>query len=143
MNPIIMLIECIFLIIISVVDIKTFNKEEGGIPSFLTTAFIFIVLILTGINGLLYGLLAGAFAWFLVDVGLFKGIPDIKVLIAVGCSFTSLFPFLIFLAVMLFAGTIMQTAILKFTKISKEKGEMPYIPIMALSYLFTLGVFVL
>lgn len=140
MNPNIILIEAVFLLICSVIDIKTFNKEKGGIPSFLTTAFIFVVLFWSGLVGAWYGLLAGVFALFLVDIGLFKGIPDIKILIAIGMSFVDVIPFLIFLAIMLVFGAITQFSAIKFAKVSKDKGEIPYIPIMTLAYFVSIGI---
>ena len=140
MNLLNFLVMVVFLVILSIVDLKTFNKEKGGIPAFLTTAFMILMLVLSGTGGLYYGVLAGLLSLFFVDIGLFKGIPDIKIFIGIGLTFHSLFPFLIFAITMLICGMIMQTSILTFTKVDKEKGEMPYIPVMFLSYLIAVGV---
>jgi len=140
MNILNFLVMIVFLVILSIVDLKTFNKEKGGIPSFFTTAFMILMLVLSGIGGLYYGVLAGLLALFFVDIGLFKGIPDIKIFVGIGLTFHQLFPFLIFAMVMLICGMVMQKMILKFTKVEKENGEMPYIPVMFLAYLISIGV---
>lgn len=130
----------VFLIIISIIDLKTFNKLKGGIPSFLTTAFIIAIFIMTLPQAVVLALLGGLFAIFFVDVGLYKGLPDIKVLIAVSMALFSVNNFLLYLGIMLLMGAVTQFAILRFTKIEKEKGEMPYIPIMALAYFVMVGI---
>jgi len=135
-----LLVLVVFLVILSIVDLKTFNKEKGGIPSFFSTAFMILMLVLSGTSGLYFGVLAGLFSLFFVDIGLFKGIPDIKIFIGIGLTFHQIVPFLIFAMVMLICGMLMQKMILKFTKIDQEKGEMPYIPVMFLAYLISVGI---
>lgn len=140
MNLINFIILVVFLTVLSIVDLKTFNKRQGGIPAFFTTAFIILMLVLSGTEGIYYGILAGIFSLFFVDIGLFKGIPDIKVFAGIGATFHNLIPFLLFTGIMLVCGMVMQKAILKFTYIDKERGEMPYIPVMFLAYLISVGI---
>lgn len=147
--PLILVIEVLFLVVLSVIDYKTFNKEHGGIPSMVTSAFLVIVLFLTGPNGLYLGALAGLLALFLVDIGLIKGIPDIKVLIAIGMSLDNPIKMLVWVALTLLLGVIFSWATIRLSKslygveLAEGKTEIPYIPVMTISFLLFQGVLVL
>jgi hypothetical protein len=134
-----LVLSAVFLIILSIIDLKTFNTEKGGIPSFLTSAFLVLMAVTFYPESIILGSLGLLLAIFFVDVGLFKGLPDLKVLIGIAMTLPSLSYVLAYSVLMLLLGAVLQLAVLKLTKISKDKGEIPYIPIMTLAYFIIMG----
>lgn len=130
------LVPLLFLLVLSIIDMKTFNLKYGAIPSIITTMFlIFSFLIslnpITTIFSILMGML-------LVDLDFFAGVPDWKVIVACGMVLPNIVTVLIFGVMITLFGTIFKF----IAKLTKWK-EVPLIPIIALGYIATLGVLLL
>lgn len=134
--PIYVWISLGFLILLSIIDIKTYKLPKGAIPSSLTMLFILIMFILVGYpNNLYLGIFAFIFALTLSDFGMFYGIADLKVLTAVGITCNGIISFLVFM-VMLSIISISYKLI--FKRITKKR-ELPFIP----AILFTYAIFII
>ena len=129
------LIALIFLVILSYLDIKTFDIKGGFIPSFLTTSFIIIEFILVGVSCIPVGLFAGLICLLLIDLNVFQGIPDIKIFIALGL----IMPSIQAVAVL---GLFTSLGLLIY-KLFSKKTTIPGIPFMLIAYALTMGVLLL
>lgn len=130
------LIPVVFLIVLSIVDLRTFNLREGSIPSAITTTFMitsFVIALnpITAIVALLVALLA-------VDLDLFAGMPDLKCVVACGMVMPNLNLVIIFATLVAFLA-IPYKLILKRTK----HKEIPFIPVIMVAYLIMVGVMLL
>lgn len=129
-------IPLVFFILLSIIDLKTYNRREGAIPSAITTTFIILAFILnpnpvSAIMGLLLGML-------FVDLDVFGGVPDWKVIVAGSIVLGSIWHIFIFATAVLVIGLIYKL-LLKWRTRGAIK-EIPFIPAIALAYLLTLGV---
>jgi len=127
----------IFLLILSVIDVKTFHEKDGFIPAYLTTIFMIIMFVLMGPSGIVTGLFGCLIALFYVDLDTFQGIPDVKIFVAMAMTMPSIF----MVGVL---GLICSCSLLMY-KLSVGKGEtkIPGIPFLLVSYAVTLGVLLL
>lgn len=132
-----------FLLILSILDVKTFNIKNAGIPSLLSTAFLITSFIFSN-NPVYYGVFAALISLSFMDLEVFKGMADVKVFVALCMSFNSLMSVLTF-SLMLSAFTIItQVGVKQGLKLSKFKGrvkEIPLIPVITIAYIIYLGVF--
>jgi len=134
------LIALIFLLLISIVDIFTFNKEGKGIPSALTTLFVILMFLLTFSHGsfhieiILFSILIGL---FLMDISFFMGLADLKVLVGLSFFFNSFWEFSVFTAVSCLLYSIMVIYVKKNPKKYKTQF-MPYVPFLFLTYVIFL-----
>jgi len=136
-----LIIPLIFLVILSYLDIKTFDLDNGVIPSSLTTSFIIIMFIITqNIMLLVLGLLL---ALFLFDLSIFDGMPDIKIFVATSLVFLNMWQLLIYALVTIIIGTLYKI-ILKYLykKRMIKLKYVPFIPAMLVSYLIMMGVII-
>lgn len=136
----ILLVALIFLIILSFLDIKTFNLKEGYIPSVLTTSFMIVALILTGTSGLLPGVLAFLMGLLFIDLDMFQGLADWKILVACGITLPGI------VHVAIFGGFITALSIVYKLLLSKTKfkdKEIPFIPVLLVAYIGIIGVILL
>jgi len=132
-------ITLIFLVMLSIVDLKTFNLKDGRIPAVLTTSFLLVVFILNFDKSVSMGLFGGLMAMLLVDLDVILGIPDVKAIIAVSMSLQSIFGVLSFGVLMLGITVIFQFIVLKYiTKWKKE--DIPYIPLIMIAYAGSMGL---
>ena len=109
----------LFLIVLSILDIKTFRTKNGFIPSILTTSFILIEFLLVGfnsINGAVFGLILGL---FFIDLEFFEGEPDLKVLIALCMLLPNLLSMLYFALILSTVGFIYKLTV----KVLITKGK--------------------
>ncbi len=120
-----------FLVLLSVIDLRTFNLKEGSIPSVISTLFLIVMFLLNPKTAIVFGLFAGLVSLLFVDLDLFKGLADIKVFVALAMSFSVTFSFLFF-SVLMIGLTIPLQLIVKY-KFKKLK-EIPLIPVMLLAY---------
>lgn len=129
------IVSSTFLLILSAIDIKTYKLKEGYIPSVIPTIFILSMFLLNmDLIAIVFSFLVGL---FLVDLDVFKGLPDWKVIVAVGAGLSSVFTIAIFCFFVTFIGF--------FHKLwAKEKGkkEIPFIPDITLAYFLTIGVII-
>lgn len=131
------LVALVFLIILSFLDIKTFQLREGFIPSVLTTSFMIIAFIMAGESGLVTGLFAGLIALLFVDLNMFQGVPDVKVFIALGLTLPSI-ALVGFLSLFTVGSIIIYQSILVFTKLTIKKTA--GIPFLLIAYIGVLGM---
>lgn len=131
------IISTLFLIVLSILDIKTYNLKNGFIPSALTTSFIIIAFILggfnIGVNVLLSGVLVGLLAWLFIDLEMFYGLPDLKVMIATGMTFITMFDVLYFGLFIAIIGLVVKFFISRYSK--NKAVNMPFIPVILCAYI--------
>lgn len=128
------LIPIVFLILLSIIDFKTFNLKDGVIPSALTTSFIGLSFILNpNPTNAIFTLILGL---ILVDLDFFGGLPDLKVMIACGIVLPNIFVISLFGCSITFFGIIYKL----LAKKSKRWKEVPFIPIITIAYLSILGI---
>ena len=127
-------IPIFFLLILSVIDIKTFNLREGFIPAALTTTFLIISFVLK--LNIITAMLAFLIGMLLVDLDLFHGIPDWKVFVACGMVMPSIFHVLYFGLITTIVAVIYQVLVKKNSRLQ----EIPFIPALLIAYLGVLGI---
>lgn len=136
-NIISFVIGVIFLIILTIIDIKTFNKKKSFIPSALTTLFLVVAFIWGGTQHgtevVLAGIFAGLIALLLTDLDLWNGVADFKCFIAVGFLLPTMNNILYFALILTFLAVIIKFSINKTTK-GKLK-TMPFIPVILLAFI--------
>lgn len=131
------IIAIVFLIILSVFDILTFQKREGYIPAILTTSFILIILIAVGpsVSVVYLALIGFILGMAFVDIDMFSGIADWKIIVACVITLSNVGIVLIF--GLLIAGlSLPYKYLLKKSKFE----EIPFIPLILISYLAILGL---
>lgn len=128
-----------FLGVISFIDILTFNKKNGYIPSMLTTTFLIFALLIGGKEALYSGVLASLLALLLTDLDFWGGIADFKVFVAAGLLFTNFFEMTIFAGGVTIFGFMYKTVALKILK--DPKANIPFIPVILISFIITSWVF--
>lgn len=128
----------VFLGIISIIDIWTFNKKDIGIPSIITTTFLFIAFIYNPSTQI--AILAGIIGLALNEINLWKGLADIKVFIATSLYFTNLL-----MPTILCVITVLLSFALSFVleKLLKQnyKLNIPFIPIIMIAFILSLILF--
>jgi len=136
-----LIIPLIFLVILSYLDIKTFDLDNGVIPSSLTTSFIIIMFIIT--QNIMLFVLGLLLALFLFELSIFDGMPDIKIFVATSLIFLNMWQLLIYAFVTIIIG-ILYKIILKYLykKRMIKLKYVPFIPAMLVSYLIMMGVII-
>jgi len=136
-----LIISLIFLVILSYLDIKTFDLDNGVIPSSLTTSFIIIMFIIT--QNIMLFVLGLLLALFLFELSIFDGMPDIKIFVATSLIFLNMWQLLIYAFVTIIIG-ILYKIILKYLykKRMIKLKYVPFIPAMLVSYLIMMGVII-
>lgn len=131
------IIALIFLVIISFLDIKTFNLKDGYIPAVLTTSFIIFSFAISGVSGLVTGIFSFLIGLLLVDLDLFHGLADLKVFIACGL----LLPSILHVALFGFFTSLLAVGY-KFIllKTNKKMEEIPFLPVLLVAYIGIMGV---
>lgn len=130
------IIAALFLSVLSVIDLKTFNKKNGNIPAFLSTAFI---LVMYGISQNTYVLLFSALmALLLTELDVWSGIADFKVFIASALSFGSIYQVLFFIGLLIMITPLVKLCILYFVK--NIKKQIPLIPIILVEFILAYGL---
>lgn len=132
MNIINLLVGSAFLILISVIDVLTFNKKNGYIPSILTTIFLILAFMSNFPYSLFSGVLAGLLALFFTDMDFWGGIADFKVFVAAGMLFATFNQVGFFACVVAALGLIYKIICLKILK--KKDALIPFIPVIFLSF---------
>jgi hypothetical protein len=119
-----------FLIFVGIIDVLTYNKKKGFIPSALTTSFLIVTyLIGTSINPgmtIEIGILACLIALLFTDLDLWGGIADFKVFIACSMLMPTIMSFLVFALVL----TIVSVFLKFILKILVTKGKDANIPFL-------------
>jgi hypothetical protein len=131
------------MIILSIIDFLTYNKERGFIPSILTTTFLILAFVvafesnplLTIQLGVFGGLLALAFT----DLDMWGGIADFKIFIACSMLVSSLNAFLVF-ALALSIVSLLVKGILSYKLKHGKQDKFPFIPLILIAYLLAGGV---
>ena len=131
-------IASIFLIILSILDVKTFNLKHGFIPAALTTLFLIVVFIMAGVSGIITGLFASLIAMLFIDLDIFHGVADLKIFIACGITLPSIMMVGVFGLTTLIAGVGY-----KFLAKKTKLKEIPFIPILLVGYVSTLAIILL
>ena len=125
------LIPVIFLILLSIIDLKTFNLKTAAIPSVLTTISILICFLLSlNLLTLMFSLMV---AWLMFDMRLYEGEPDLKMIVACGCILPDIIGVGIFALLMSIFSIIYKVMLKKH-----NFKEVPFIPVILISYIGTL-----
>lgn len=120
-----------FLIIISIIDVMTYNKEHGFIPSSLTTIFLIYSILVTGMNGVYIGILCALIGLLFTDLEIWGGIADYKVFVASGILLNSIQPMLFFSFFVVTLGLLYKL----YVRYRFKKDEyIPFIPVLFVSY---------
>lgn len=127
------LIPLLFLVILSIIDLKTFHLKKGYIPSIITTtailvSFIFSLNTVTIIFSLILALL-------LFDMQLFDGEPDIKAFVFCGAVMPTIYYIIWFAAI-----TSFLSIIYKFLMKKAKYKEIPFLPVLLVSYIGTISL---
>jgi len=131
-------ISIIFLAVLSLLDIKTFNLKEGYIPAVLTTSFMIVTFSIAGVSGLITGVFAFLIGLLLIDLDMFHGVADWKIFIACGMTLPSI------LHVAIFGGFVTVLAVgYKFLLRKTKLQEIPFIPVLLVAYIGIMGVVLL
>ena len=123
-----------FLILLSIIDIKTYDKEKGYIPSILTTLFLLVTFLVNYPYCIYSGIFSGLIAWLLTDLEYWGGIADFKVFIASAMLFSNV------LYVCIFAGLVTIIGLLYkiILKLKYDKTKLiPFIPVFFISFFIT------
>lgn len=123
------IVAMIFLVILTILDIKTFDLENGFIPSALTTAFIIVSFILGGSVGIISGIFAFLIGMLLADLEVYSGVADWKVVVACGLTMNSL------VAVLIFGVGITILAVITKWLLKKRIKQIPFIPVIMIAYI--------
>lgn len=127
-----------FLIIISIIDIK--SKGKVLIPSFLTTFAILVVGIVNIVN-VPFGILAGILGWFMTDIfeddlsNFMSGLADVKITIVLGLMISSVISFLLLCLFIAIGGVLYKIAMIK---INPKAKEVPFSPMFLIVYVIML-----
>jgi prepilin signal peptidase PulO-like enzyme (type II secretory pathway) len=130
-----LIIVGVFLLIISLIDIYTHK-----IPAFLTTAFIFIIVVVSlndinfGIVRLSFGVLGLLFGLMIYEFDFIGGIADIKAIILISILILTINYFIAFMVLIMVVGLIYKILWKLITKDPKHK-EIPFIPVFFIVYL--------
>jgi prepilin signal peptidase PulO-like enzyme (type II secretory pathway) len=132
------IIASTMLFILSWIDIKTYNYKKGYIPSVLTTLFLIVMMALSS-----YSFEAPLFAvllsWLFLDLKFFEGMADIKSFVATSFTLGSLPTVVIFSSMVVLIGAMYKL----IAKIRKGKQDVPFIPVIFISYMIFIIVGVL
>lgn len=125
----------VYLSVLSFLDMKTYNLDEGGIPSLLTTGFSLLMFMLNPnpavfIAGFLVGL-------FFIDANLFEGLPDWKAIVSSALVFPTIYHVLIFGGLVAGFGSLYKFI---YKRKYKQAKEVPFIPAILAAFL-AMGVF--
>jgi len=131
------IIAICFLLVLSIIDVKTYKLKEGFIPSALTTSFLIVAFVLSGVPALITGLLGFLIGMLMVDLDLFHGVADWKVFAGASMTLPSIFLVSIFGAVTCAVAVIYKVLI---NKAKLDIKEIPFIPALAIAYLITIAV---
>lgn len=132
-NLIIWVCGIIFLSLLSLIDIFTYNKKNGYIPSILTTLFLILAFMLNFAESLFTGVFAGLLALLFTDLEFWGGIADFKVFIATGMLFNNFFQCSLFAVIFTLIGLIYKFIALKILK-NKNK-QIPFIPVILIAFI--------
>jgi len=124
-----------FLGLISLIDVKTFNKKNGFIPSMITTSFLIFSFLIAFPTSIYSGILAGLIALLLTDLDFWGGIADFKVFVASGMLFPNFVQMSIFAGFVTLFGFMYKVIMLKIIK--KKDVNIPFIPVILLAFFVT------
>jgi hypothetical protein len=131
------LIGIAFFVVLSIVDLLTFNKKKGYIPAVMTTSFMIVGFVIGTINNPLLtlelGALGGLIGLLLSDLDLWGGVADYKVFVAGCLIMQDLYLSLVFGLVLTILGVLVKGIIKWRTKKGKDT-QIPFIPIIAVAF---------
>lgn len=133
-----LIVFLVFLGIISIIDIWTFNKKNIGIPSIITTTFLFLAFIYNPSPQI--AILAGIIGWAMNEINLWKGMADIKVFIAASLYFSNILMPTILCVVTVLLSFALSLVLEKLLK-QNYKLNIPFIPIIMIAFILSLILF--
>jgi hypothetical protein len=142
MIPVEIIISFAFLVVLSILDYKTFNLEEGFIPSALTTSFLIIAFLSSGVISIISGGFAFLIGMLLVDLNLYRGVADWKVFVACGFTMPTFLMIGVFGFILSLTGFGYKYLVKKQTRTKGYDVEIPFIPAILIAYLFTIIIFI-
>lgn len=133
LNIIKLIIGISFLALISVIDVKTYDKEKGYIPSIITTIYLLLSFLIGGHESILSGIFASLIALLLTDLDFWGGIADYKVFVASGMLFTGFINVSIFTGFVTLFGFMFKAIALKIIK--NKDTKVPFVPLISISFI--------
>lgn len=125
-----------FLILISIIDFRTYNKKEGYIPSILTTLFLIMSFMVNFPNCIWSGIFGALIGLLLTDLDYWGGIADFKVFVASSMLFSNFFQVSLFAGFVTILGLFYKYVLSKYT----NKKYIPFIPIILIAF-FLISLF--
>jgi len=119
----------------SVWDIVTYNKKKGNIPTFTTSIFILLALVISGQDSLFAGVLGLSLAFVLSDLELWGGWADFKLYVGT-CIILSTMTNVLFYTLLLSTIALIYKAIAK----KYNTSNIPFIPAICISYAIYIGL---
>lgn len=130
------LIVFLFLIVFSIIDLKT-----KVVPSFITTAVIFLICLVNfsdlefGLIHMSFGLMTFIFAYMIYEMDFIRGVADIKVLVILGMMVKTIPSLFILLSIVVIGGFLYKV-IWKYGLGKEENEEIPFLLCFLIIYCF-------
>jgi hypothetical protein len=126
----------LFLLIIAWLDVATFNKRKGFIPSFLTSAFLIVAFLVgwssNGVQVVVFGVLGGLLSLLFTDLDVWGGLADLKVFIACSLLFGSVFGVLCFGLSVVLLGLLLKWVVKTYFK---EYKRVPFVTVIMVAFI--------
>ena len=133
MIPALLWIVGIFLVIVSVLDLKF-----KVVPSVLLTTMLFTVTVLNPAN-LWFGIMAFIISYLLYELDFFSGVADIKTMTMLGFMIpTTNWMFALILLTVVFG--VMWKTIIRISTKKTVKDDFAFLPVFSLVYLVLIGM---
>jgi hypothetical protein len=143
MIPVEFIVAFAFLVVLSILDFKTYNLEEGFIPSALTTSFIIVAFMSSGALSIVSGAFAFLLGMLLVDLNLYRGVADWKVFVACGFTMPTFVMIASFGFLLSLTGFGYKYLVKHQSRIKGYDVEIPFIPAILFAYALTVIIFIL
>lgn len=126
MNPLMIFLVGLGLLIMALMDIK-----ENKVYSFLPTSLI-LLLVIINLPNIYLGILGFIFGWLLYEFDFIRGIADLKIMVIISLTLSSLNSFFIFMGLVVGLGFIYQSIFISILK--RENLEVPFVPLLFFVY---------
>lgn len=127
-----------FLGLVSVIDFLTFDKDNGYVPSVLTTLFLIVAFLVNFPKSLFSGVFVALIGVLLTDLDFWDGVADFKCFVGGGMLFLSVVQVGLFAGFVTFFGFLYKLLAVKFFR---GKKQVPFVPVLFLSFFVSLLLF--
>lgn len=141
--PVNYLVPLLFLAIIAIIDIKTYaaTRADIGIPSAFTTGSMIISYLLNPSPGIV--VMAFIMGLLLLELSIYAGLPDLKAFMVGAIVMPSIASVAFFAVIVCIVGIGYKYVLIRAKSVPKNKGRVPFIPSMLISYMIAMVVITL